>query len=65
MCKVETFKIDILQAIHLTVVAWQHVTQSTIVNCFRKCDCVPELQTEADLNPNVEEEDDAFLDDWF
>jgi hypothetical protein len=47
------FKIDILQAIHLTVVAWQHVTQSTIVNCFRKCDCVPELQTEADLNPNV------------
>jgi hypothetical protein len=30
-------KIDILQAIHFTVSAWQQLTQSTILNCFVKC----------------------------
>jgi hypothetical protein len=30
-------KIDILQAIHFVVSAWQQVTQSAIQNCFVKC----------------------------
>jgi hypothetical protein len=30
-------KIDILQAIHFNVSAWQQVTQSTIQNWFVKC----------------------------
>ena len=30
-------KLDILLAIHVIVLAWQQVTQSTILNCFVKC----------------------------
>jgi hypothetical protein len=48
---------------HFTEEAWQQVTQSTTVNCFCKCGYGPELQTVADLNANMED-DDAFLDDW-
>jgi hypothetical protein len=56
-------EIDVLQAMHFTV-TWRQVTQSTIVNCFRKCGYGLQRQTEADSNASLKEEEDAFLDDW-
>jgi hypothetical protein len=56
-------EIDILQAMHFTVAAWRQVTQSTIVNCFRKYG-YGLRQTESNLNASLKEEEDAFLDDW-
>jgi hypothetical protein len=56
-------KINVLQALHFTVVAWRQVTQSTILNCFRQCGYGRKLYTEADLVSSIEDED-AFHEDW-
>lgn len=40
--------------IHFTLVAWQHCTQWTIVNCFHQCGCGCEVNTEADLDAGNE-----------
>jgi hypothetical protein len=56
-------KINVLQAIHFTVVAWRQVMQSTILNCFRQCGYGRELNTEANSDSSIEEED-AFHEDW-
>lgn len=52
-------KIDILQAIHFIVSAWQQVTQFTIQNCFVKCG-YGDRNEESDMsevNRNDEDED--------
>jgi hypothetical protein len=57
-------KISVLQAMHFTVAAWRQVMQSTILNCFCQCSYGLELNTEADSDSSIEEEDDAFHKDW-
>jgi hypothetical protein len=42
-------KINILCTIHFIVLAWQHVTRSTIQNCFVKCDQVKKNQEGSDV----------------
>jgi hypothetical protein len=56
-------KINVLQAIHFTGAAWQQVTQSTTLNCFCQCGYRHELNTEADSDSSIED-DDAFHEDW-
>jgi hypothetical protein len=46
-------KINVLQAIHLTVAAWRQFTQSTILNCFCQCSYGRELNTEADSDSST------------
>jgi hypothetical protein len=53
-------KINVLQAIHCTVVAWQQVMQSTTVNCFCQCSYGFEFKTEADVDTCTEEDNDAI-----
>jgi hypothetical protein len=59
-------KIDILRAIHFTVLAWQQVTQSTIQNCFVKCGHVKKNEQGSDVTEiDGSGEDDGTKDeDW-
>jgi hypothetical protein len=60
------FKIDILQAIHIIVSAWQQVTQSTIQNFFVKCGQVKKNEDGSDMTEiDRSGEDDSMQDeDW-
>jgi hypothetical protein len=55
-------KTNVLQAIHFTVMVWQQVMHSTIMNCFYQCGYGRERNTEADLDST--ENDGAFHEDW-
>jgi hypothetical protein len=59
-------KIDILQAIHFIVLAWQRVTQSTIQNCFVKCGHLKKNEEGSDVTEtDRSDEDDGMQDeDW-
>ena len=54
-------KIDVLQAIHFTVLSWQQVTQSTIQNCFAKCGYtgnneLSDMSEDNEIDENVDED---------
>ena len=55
-------KIDVLQAIHFIVSAWQKVSQCTIENCFRKCGYADnnEVPNVSVVNESVEEDVSLF-----
>jgi hypothetical protein len=59
-------KINILWAIHFIVLAWQKVTQSTIQNCFVKCDHMEKNEEGSDVTEiDGSGEDDGPQDeDW-
>jgi hypothetical protein len=57
-------KVNILQVMYFTVAAWLQVTQLTIMNSFHKCGYGHELNTQTDLDANMEDDDDDFHDDW-
>jgi hypothetical protein len=57
-------KIDVLEAMHATVPAWQQVTQQTLEYCLRKAGCWRGQPSDvSDVAMRNEDEDDAFH-DW-
>jgi hypothetical protein len=57
-------KIDILQAFHFIVSAWQQVTQSAIQNCFVKCGHVKKNEEGSDVTEiDGSGEDDGMQDE--
>jgi hypothetical protein len=56
-------KINVLQALHYTVAAFQQVTQQTIEDCFRKAGYV-QGQSSGDRDVVLTTDDDDFRQDW-
>jgi hypothetical protein len=53
-------KINVLQAMHYIMAAWQQVNQETIQNCFRKAG----HKNQSDCNEMANDDDDDFGQDW-
>jgi len=53
-------KINILEAMHYIMAAWQQVSQQTIKNCFRKAG----HKYQSDGNEMANDDDDVFGQDW-
>jgi hypothetical protein len=56
-------KIDVLEAMHYTVWAWQQVTQQTLKYCFRKAGYARGQPSDvSDVAMRNEDDNDAFCD---
>ena len=53
-------KINVLEAMHYIMAAWQQVRQQTIQNCFRKAG----HKYQSDGNEMASDDDDDFGQDW-
>jgi hypothetical protein len=53
-------KINVLEAMHYIMAAWQQVSQQTIQNCFRKAG----HKYQSDGNEMANDDDDDFGQDW-
>ena len=51
-------KINVLEAMHYIMAAWQHVSQQTIQNCFRKAG--HKYQSDDNEMANDDDDDDDF-----
>jgi hypothetical protein len=55
-------KINVLEAMHYIMAAWQQVSQQTIQNCFRKAG--HKYQSDGNEMANDDDDDDDFGQDW-
>jgi ABC-type transport system involved in cytochrome c biogenesis ATPase subunit len=53
-------KINVFEAMHYIMAAWQQITQQTIQNCFRKAG----YKYQSNGNEMVNDDDDDFGQDW-
>jgi hypothetical protein len=53
-------KINVLEAMHYMMAAWQQVSQHTIQNCF----CKASHKYQSDGNEMANDDDDDFSQDW-